>query len=706
MSMIKKVERQIAGRILSIETGKLAKQASGAVVVRYGDTVVLVAAVSSAPREGIDFFPLTVDYREKTSAAGKFPGGFIKREGRPSTKEILTMRMIDRPLRPLFPKGFRDEVQIQAMVLSADQQNDSDILSMIGASAALAISDIPFEGPLAAVRVGRIGDSFVLNPTHKDLETSTMELVLAGHRDSVNMIEVSAQELSEDVMADAIEFGHKTIIEICAMITELATACGQAKYAYKADDFSAILKEMEAKLTNDYVAARAIASKKQREARYKEIFKAFVTAMCPAGQTPPYAPELFKMAYEEFQEKIVRRDILAGKRAAGRGYDVLREISGEVSVLPRTHGSAIFTRGETQAIVTTTLGTGRDEQIVDGLKEEYSQKFMLHYNFPPFCVGETGRISGPGRREIGHGNLAEKCLAPVLPDRETFPYTIRLVSDILESNGSSSMASTCGGCLALMDAGVPILRPVAGISIGMVSEGSKYVLLTDILGEEDHFGDMDFKVAGTQKGITGIQLDLKARGISFAIIRETFERARQARIKILQTMLSVISEPRPSLSVYAPKLVTIKVPVDMIGKIIGPGGREIKALQERTGTTIEIEDDGTVCISCVGGDNHMKAKEYIELMVEPAKMGKIYTGRVVGIKDFGAFVEIAPGQEGLCHISELAEKYVSNVDEVIKMGDEIPVKVIAIDEQGRIKLSRKQAQKELDKKAESVGNKA
>ncbi|MBN2212374.1 MAG: polyribonucleotide nucleotidyltransferase [Sedimentisphaerales bacterium] len=698
--MIKKVERQIAGRLLSIETGKLAKQASGAVTIRYGDTVVLATAVSSQPREGIDFFPLQVDYREKTSAAGKFPGGFIKREGRPTTKEILTMRMIDRPLRPLFPKGFRDEVQIMTMVLSADQQNEPDILAMIGASAALCLSDIPFDGPTSAVRIGRINDQFVINPTHDEMKISTLELVLSGHKHAVNMIEVQARELPEEVIADAIEFGYKTIVEICDMIAELTTESGKEKYPFEIPDTDELVGMMEQKFTGDYIAARQINLKQQRENRFKELFEGFCAEVCPEGmENPPYTPELLRMAFEDFQEKVMRREILEGRRAGGRPFDELRPISGEVNVLPRTHGSAIFTRGETQSLVTATLGTTRDEQIIDGLKDEYSQKFMLHYNFPPFCVGETGRIAGPGRREIGHGALAEKSLAPVLPDIETFPYTIRLVSDILESNGSSSMASTCGGTLALMDAGVPIIRPVAGISIGMVSEGDRYVLLTDILGEEDHFGDMDFKVCGTQKGVTGIQLDLKKRGLEMSIIRESFTRARDARIKILQNMLSVISEPRPNISVYAPKLITIKIPVDMIGKVIGPGGRDIKAIQEKTGTVIEIEDDGTVFISCLGGDNHLRAKEIIELMVEPVKVGKVYTGRVVAVKDFGAFIEIAPGQEGLCHISELANRYVASVSDVCKVGDEMPVKVIAVDEQGRIKLSHKQTDAAREKQS-------
>lgn len=691
MSMVRKVERQIAGRMLSIETGKFAKQASGAVVVRYGDTMVLATVVSAEPREGIDFFPLTVDYREKTSAAGKFPGGFIKREGRPTNKEILTMRLIDRPIRPMFPKGFMNEVQIQCLVLSADQQNDPDILAMIGSSAALAISDVPFECPLAAVRIGRINDEFVINPLHSELKNSTLELVLGGHKDAVNMIEVSAKELSEDVIADAIAFGHKTIIEISEMITELATDCGKEKYAFTPYDTTQLEELLEKKIGDAYRQARSLPGKKERAEKIKSLFEAFVLEICPEGVESEYSPELIRMAIEAFEEKNVRVEILSGRRSGGRGYEEIRELSGEVGILPRTHGSSVFTRGETQAMVTATLGTAGDVQIVDGLLDEYSKRFMLHYNFPPFCVGEVKRITGPGRREIGHGALAEKCLINIMPSDEDFPYTVRLVSDILESNGSSSMATVCGGTLALMDAGVPIIRPVAGISIGMVSDADRYVLLTDIMGEEDHYGDMDFKVAGSQKGITGVQLDLKARGIAFPIIRETLERAKKARMQILHTMLSVLEEPRPSLSVYAPKMTSMQIPVDLIGKVIGPGGREIKAIQEKTGATIEIEDDGTVYISCVGGDGHLKAKEMIELITEPVKIGKVYQCRVVSMKDFGVFAELAPGKEGMCHISELADKYVQSVSDVCNTGDMMPFKVIAIDEMGRIKLSRKAA---------------
>ncbi len=695
-----KVEKEIAGRTLSIETGKLAKQASGAVVVQYEDTMVLVAVVGADPRPGIDFFPLTVDYREKTAAAGKFPGGFMKREGRPTTKEILTMRMIDRPIRPLFPKGYFDEVQIQAMVLSADKENNPDVLAMIGASAALAISNIPFNCPLGAVRVGCVDDEFVIYPTHSQMENSSLELVLGGHADEVNMIEVAAHELSEDKVAEAIEAGHEVVKDVCAMISDLTAQAGQEKQVFESPDTSELVALLEEKVGDDYRQAKQISGKLDRYNKVKEIFEGFIASVCPEDVDPkehPYTPEMIRMGIEDFKEATIRALILDNKRDGGRGYEEIRELSGEVTLLPRTHGSALFTRGETQAIVSCTLGTTSDEQTIDGLIDEYGQRFMLHYNFPPFCVGEARRIMGPGRREIGHGALAEKSLAQVIPDKESFPYTVKLVSEILESNGSSSMASVCAGTLALMDAGVPIKHPVAGISIGMITrdDGSR-VLITDILGEEDHYGDMDFKVAGTQKGITGVQLDLKASGISYECIRETFERAKVARMEILKTIVGVIDRPRKELSVYAPKITTIKIPVDMIGAVIGPGGREVKKIQESAGVKVEIEDDGTVLISCTGGNGHLKAKEMIEMMTMPMEVGKTYSATVVSVKDFGAFLELAPGKEGLCHVSELSTEYIKSVADVCNIGDEMKVKIIAIDAQGRIKLSRKAVMREED----------
>ena len=698
MLMVKKVEKQIAGRLLSIETGKLAKQASGSVVVRYGETVVFAAVVSTEPREGIDFFPLTVDYREKLSAAGKFPGGFIKREGRPTIKEVLTMRMIDRPHRPLFPRGFRNEVQIQAMVWSADLQNDPDILAIIGAAAALAVSDIPFDGPLGAVRVGLVDETFVLNPTLEEMKRSNLDMVLCGMREGVNMIEVGARELLEKVVAEGIEFGHKTIVEICDMISELASDCGKEKYACEPLDTGKLVALLEEKVGTAFRQARLLPAKQERNDTINKLLEDFLAEICPEDTEGEcaYPPELVRQAIEEFTEKVTRAEILAGRRADGRGFADLRSVSGEVALLPRTHGSAIFTRGETQALVTATLGTYDDAQTIDGLIGEYDQRFMLHYNFPPFCVGECRRIMGPGRRELGHGALAERSLEQVLPTVDEFPYTIKLCSDILESNGSSSMASVCGGTLALMDAGIPIRHPVAGISIGMIKEGDRHVLLTDIIGEEDHYGDMDFKVAGSQTGITGIQLDLKTRYLTFDIIRETFERARKARLEILHTLLSVIDKPRKDISIYAPKMVVTNIPPDLIGKLIGPGGSNVKRIQEITGATIEIEEDGTVYISCVGGDGHLKALEIVESMTKPIEVGNLYRGKVVSTKDFGAFIEISPGREGMCHISELADRYVETVTDVCKVGDEITVKVIAIDEQGRVKLSRKAALREQE----------
>ena len=698
MLMVKKVEKQIAGRLLSIETGKLAKQASGSVVVRYGETVVFAAVVSTEPREGIDFFPLTVDYREKLSAAGKFPGGFIKREGRPTIKEVLTMRMIDRPHRPLFPRGFRNEVQIQAMVWSADLQNDPDILAIIGAAAALAVSDIPFDGPLGAVRVGLVDETFVLNPTLEEMKRSNLDMVLCGMREGVNMIEVGARELPEKVVAEGIEFGHKTIVEICDMISELASDCGKEKYACEPLDTGKLVALLEEKVGTAFRQARLLPAKQERNDTINKLLEDFLAEICPEDTEGEcaYPPELVRQAIEEFTEKVTRAEILTGRRADGRGFADLRSVSGEVALLPRTHGSAIFTRGETQALVTATLGTYDDAQTIDGLIGEYDQRFMLHYNFPPFCVGECRRIMGPGRRELGHGALAERSLEQVLPTVDEFPYTIKLCSDILESNGSSSMASVCGGTLALMDAGIPIRHPVAGISIGMIKEGDRHVLLTDIIGEEDHYGDMDFKVAGSQTGITGIQLDLKTRYLTFDIIRETFERARKARLEILHTLLSVIDKPRKDISIYAPKMVVTNIPPDLIGKLIGPGGSNVKRIQEITGATIEIEEDGTVYISCVGGDGHLKALEIVESMTKPIEVGNLYRGKVVSTKDFGAFIEISPGREGMCHISELADRYVETVTDVCKVGDEITVKVIAIDEQGRVKLSRKAALREQE----------
>ena len=700
-----RVERQIGGRTLAIETGTLAKLADGSVTVQFGDTVVFGAVVRALPREGIDFFPLQVDYRERRAAAGKFPGGFMKREGRPTNKEILTARLIDRPLRPLFPKGFMDEVQIHLNVLAFDGANDPDIFAGIAASAALSISDIPFTAPIAHVRVGRVNGELILNPTVEQLEYSDFDLVVAGTKNAVNMIEVGAREVKEDDIADAIVFGHNAIIEIVGAIEELHKKCGREKAGDIKHPDPALVETIKSRITDKIREVKGRPGKEDRADAVKKIMADLVAELAPSP-TDPGASYLTIMnakdkqkhirhVFAEVEEHATRLAILDGVRPDGRGFKDIRPISCQVGVLPRVHGSSLFSRGETQAMCTITLGTSSDEQMVDGLIAEYGQKFMLHYNFPSYSVGEVRPIRGPGRREIGHGALAERSLIAVLPALEKFPYTVRIISDILESNGSSSMASSCGGCLALMDAGVPISKPVAGISVGLVQEGNKYALLTDILGEEDHFGDMDFKVCGTRDGITAIQLDIKTEGIHHDIIRETLHRAKEARLVILEKMAAVLPAPRAEISKWAPRLLTIKIDPQKIGKIIGPGGKNIKAIQESTGANIDIEDDGTVYISSVDSAAAEKCRNIIEAMTAEVKVGKIYDGRVVSIKDFGAFVEIAPETDGLCHVSELSDQYVQNVTDVVQVGDEVKVKVVLIDDQGRIKLSRKVAMREL-----------
>ncbi len=708
-----KVEREIGGRKLTIETGRIAKQAHGAVLVQYADTVVLVAAVTAPPRfEDIDFFPLSVEYREKQSAAGKFPGGFIKREGRPSTKEILTARMIDRPIRPLFPEGYFQEVQIVASVMSADRENDPDVPAMIGASAALAISKIPFQGPIGACRLGRVDGRFVVNPTHKQVEQGDLNLLVGGRRDAINMIEVGAKEVCEEVIAEAVLTAQKTVREVCDMIDELCDKVGVEKETPLVEIDRELYAEIEAKLAGKLAEVKQIPDKQRRKAAVEELFGAIEAEYCgeadhpEVGARPRCDKPMLRRILEKVEKGVVRKLLLEGKRPDGRAYDEIRPIACEVGILPRTHGSALFTRGETQALVSVTLGTIRDAQIIDGLLDEYAQSFTLHYNFPPFSVGEVRPIRGPGRREIGHGVLAERALEAVRPSDDEFAYTVRVVSDITESNGSSSMASVCGGSLALMDAGVPISGAVAGISIGMVSdEAGRHELLTDIIGEEDHFGDMDFKIAGTAKGITAIQLDIKAMGLSHGIMVEALERAKEARGEILERMAETISEPRAELSVYAPKLLSIEIDPELIGRVIGPGGKVIKSIQDETDTTIEVEEDGTIYISCFGGEGHIRAKEIIELMTQPPQIGRIYrNSRVVSVKDFGVFVEIAPGVEGLCHISELTAGYVRNAEDVCKVGDLIPVKLVSIDEQGRLKLSRRAALSELGIPDDAAGS--
>jgi polyribonucleotide nucleotidyltransferase len=692
-----RVERQIGAQPLSISTGKLAKQANGAVVVQYGDTVVLAAATSGPGREGIDFFPLTVDYREKTYAAGKFPGGFIKREGAPRTKEILTARLIDRPIRPLFPDWYRDEVQVLVAPLSADRQNDPDMLSMIGASASLVVSDIPFQGPTASLRIGRINGEFILLPTVHQLAESDLDLVVSGNAQSVIMIEGFGNEIPDDEMLGAITFAHRQMQAIIEMQHELRDRLGlgakQIPAGPPANPALALLRERH---YNEMRAAKQIVAKLERRDATAALLKKVVDQHVPAEGLGEHTEDQIREAFYQLEQRVMRDAILEGRRADGRGLKDIRPLFCEVSTLPRTHGSAIFARGETQALVTTTLGTASDGQRVDGIHDEYTKRFMLDYNMPPFSVGEVRPIRGPGRREIGHGALAERSLKPVVPGPEAFPYTIRVVSDILESNGSSSMASVCGGTLSMMDAGVPIKHPVAGISIGLVKESDgRHVLITDIIGDEDHYGDMDFKIAGTQNGITGIQLDLKIDGISEEIVRHTLDQAREARMHILRAMLSCIGQPRETISRHAPRLIQIRINPDKIGLLIGPGGKNIRRMEEESGATIEIEDDGTVTVSSINADSAEKAAEQVRLLTEEVQVGKIYNGRVISIKEFGAFIEILPGRDGLCHISELADGYVANVDDVCHVGDSMQVKVILVDDQDRVKLSRKAALREL-----------
>ena len=701
---VHRVELELGGRTLSIETGKLAKQASGSCVVQYGETVVLGTAVRAAPREGIDFFPLTVDYREKLTAAGKFPGGFRKREGAPNTKEILTMRNIDRPIRPLFPKGYNDEVQIQCWVLSYDGQNEPDVLAGIAASAALSLSDAPFQGPVGNVRVGRIDGEPVIMPTEAQRAYSDLDMLLCGHKDGLNMIEVGADQIPESEMHAAIEFGFDHVKQVVAIIDDLVSKAGKEKITYEPGVPQEVTDLVESKLRSSLRTAKTSEGTKhdRSEAVRAAKKKFYEEQLPPPPESATYAEHLAYSkkrrqvgdAVHDLEEQLTRDIIRDGKRTDGRKPNELRAISCEVGLLPRVHGSGLFTRGETQALVTAVLGTGKDEQIIDGLQEEYTEKFYLHYNFPPFSVGEAKRITGPSRRDIGHGKLAERALAPVLPSPDDFPYTVRLVSDILESNGSSSMASACGGTLALMDAGVPILAPVGGISIGMIKAdeaGQSDIYLTDIQGEEDHFGDMDFKVTGTREGITAIQLDLKIRGLNLDQISKTFDLARENRIQIIERIEATIAEPRADIAPSAPRILTTRIPPDKIGKLIGPGGKNIRGLEESTGARIEIDDDGTVTISSNDAAKGKAALEEVEKIGSTVKVDAIYTGTVTSIKDFGAFIEVIPGEEGLCHISELQDGFVDRVTDVVSRGDQVRVKVILIDDQGRVKLSRRAA---------------
>jgi polyribonucleotide nucleotidyltransferase len=692
-----RVEKKIGNSVLSFETGYLAKQAHAAVIAQYGETVTINTATGGPGRPGIDFFPLTCDYRERTAAAGKFPGGFIKREGRPTTKETLTSRLCDRPIRPLFPKGYRDEVQCQAIVLASDKQNDGDVLAMNGVAAALFISPLPFQGPIASVRVGRVNGQFLAFPTHDDLENSDLDLIVSGSEESVAMIEGFAREMSEADMFEAVLFAHSAIKEVIALQRELYEKVGVKKQEFVPPPDTGLDANLKSRFYDELKAAKQTVGKQARAEAVKAVKEKARLEFIPDPAAPDaIRPEVFSTAWSELVERVVRDLILSGTRPDGRDYRTLRDIECAVDVLPRVHGSAVFQRGETQALITVTLGTSRDEQRVDGLQEEYSKKFMLDYNFPSFSVGEVRPIRGPGRREIGHGALAERSVNPVLPSPEEFPYTIRVISDILESNGSSSMASVCGATLGLMAAGVPISNPVAGISVGLVKESeSQWVLLTDIIGDEDHYGDMDFKIAGTQNGITGIQLDLKIEGVSPDIIKATFEQSREARIQILRKMLTTIPRPKEEISEWAPRLIRTQIDPLKIGLLIGPGGKNIRGIQEATGTVIEVQDDGTVTIASTNREWAEAALAQVEACTATVQIGKIYTGRVVSLKDFGAFVEIIPGRDGLVHISELSSGYVASVGDVCRIGDEMKVLVIDVDEHDRVKLSRKRAHEEL-----------
>ncbi len=689
------VEREVGGKTLRIETGDIARQAHGAALVRFGDTVVLVTAVTSESRPDIDFFPLFLQYREKLSAVGKIPGGrFMKREGRPTTKEVLTMRLMDRPLRPLFPPTYKNEVQISSVVLSADNDCcDPDVLAMVGASAALCISPIPFNGPVGTVRLGRLNGEYLVNPTNPQVEACDFVLIVSGTRDRVVMLEGEANEVPEDEIAEAILFAQKALQPIIEMQEELVANIGVSKDMAPEDRFDYDLYRLVKNKAEERVRNKiTMPTKQMRNNALKDIRDSLIEEMCGEDEKNPADPKQVKACFERLIGEIVRSSVVSGQRIDGRSLDDLRTIECQVGVLPRTHGSALFRRGETQALVTATLGTSMDEELVVTLQDEYSRKFMLQYSHPSWAVGETGPDRGPSRRDIGHGALAEKALAKVLPD--DFPYTLRLVSDILESNGSTSQASVCGATLCLMDAGVQIRRPVAGISVGLVEHEGNAHLMTDITGDEDHFGDMDFKLAGTQVGMTALQVDVKNTGLTESMIRQAMEKAKAARMKILRYMVETLPEPREAISGLAPRLLQVKIHPDEIGKLIGPGGKMIRKIEEETGAKVEVEDSGVVTVSSPDAAKAEAARDFISKMFERPEVGKIYEGPVTGIKDFGAFVEILPGTDGLCHVSELADKFVDSVENEVKMGDVLRVKVIALDNQGRIKLSRKAVLKE------------
>jgi polyribonucleotide nucleotidyltransferase len=693
--MMEKTQTKLGKHDLIIETGRMAKQAHGAAVVYYADTAVLVTVVASPDvREGIDFLPLTVDYREKTYAAGKIPGGFFKREGRPSEKETLTSRLIDRPLRPLFPDGWINETQIMATVISHDQENDPDVLAIVGASAALAVSQIPVAKLVGAVRVGRINGEFVVNPSSKDLEQSDLDIVVAGTKNAILMVEGGAKEVDEETMVAALDFGHQMLKDTIRIQEELVARCGKFKKpAPQVALDQGIIAQVASLATIRLNEVLRIADKQKRQEQtlvvLEEVTKQFQDA------TEEQLKQV-SAAFQEIERRLMRKMILEEKvRADGRGLTQIRPITCEIGILPRVHGSALFTRGETQALVATTLGTSTDEQIMDELFGEYKKTFMLHYNFPPYSVGEVKPIRGPGRREIGHGALAERSVSSMMPSFEGFPYTIRVVSDILESNGSSSMATVCGATLSLMDAGVPIKAPVAGIAMGLVQEGSQTAILSDILGVEDHLGDMDFKVSGSKNGITSFQLDVKTEGLDLATLSRALQQAREGRIYILDKMLEAIAQPRAEISKHAPRIIHMKIDPEKIRDVIGPGGRIIRGIVAETGAEVNVEDDGRVLIAAVNPESGEKAYNMIRALVEEVEVGKIYTGKVKRVLKFGAFVEILPGKEGLVHISELSDKRVHKVEDVLNEGDTVTVKCIEIDRQNRINLSKRAADKEL-----------
>ncbi|MEK6754853.1 MAG: polyribonucleotide nucleotidyltransferase [Bacteroidota bacterium] len=688
--MIVTKEVELGGKVISFETGRFAKQAHGAVMVRYADTMVLATVVSAQEsKEAQDFFPLQVEYREKPAAAGKIPGGFFKREGRPSEKEVLSSRLIDRPIRPMFPKDYFNETQLLVTVYSSDMQHDGDILGACASSAALMVSDVPFDGPIAEVRVGRVDGQFIINPTYDELEKSDMDIIVAGTDDSIVMVEGESREISESDMLQALKFGHEAIRVLCRVQVELAQAVGTPKRGVVAPQFPEGLMEDVHTLASTKLQelSRTVLTKDQRSEATSKIYEEVNQAL---AEKYPEQTDTINGILHDIERAAMRSMILEEKkRLDGRGLTDIRPIMCEVGLLPRTHGSALFTRGETQSLTTVTLGTKLDEQILEGLFPETSKRFMLHYNFPPFSVGEVRRIGSPGRREIGHGNLAERSLTNLIPAEAEFPYTIRIVSDILESNGSSSMAAVCAGTLALFDAGVPLKRAIAGIAMGLVKEGEKVAILSDILGNEDHLGDMDFKVAGTAYGITAFQMDIKIKGLTLEIVEKALAQAKEGRLYILDVMSKTIEAPRPEISQYAPRLQTIKIPVDMIGPLIGPGGKNIRQLVKDTGAEINIEDDGTVTVAAVQKESADKAIAAIRRMTELPEVGKVYQATVKKIMEFGAFVEILPGKEGLVHISQLDTTRVAKVEDIVKVGDTIEVKLMKIDEEGRLNLSRK-----------------